>query len=229
MAWLWANLGLVLGLTAEHAALSGIPILIGFAASLPLGWFASRSRIARGILQNVFNVIYTIPALALFIVLPPILGTKILDDLNVVVALSAYAVAMMLRGTIDAFASVSGDVLESATAQGYSPVSRFWTVQVPLAGPVLLANLRVVSVSTVSLLSVGALVGSGGLGYLFTNGFQRYFIDEIVIGIVLVVLLALVFDAILVLVGRVLMPWNRRAAAPRRIPFLKVAIAGRSA
>ncbi len=229
MAWLWANLGLVLGLTAEHAVLSGIPILIGFAASLPLGWLAARSRIARGILQTVFNVIYTIPALALFIVLPPILGTKILDDLNVVVALSAYAIAMMLRGTIDAFSSVSGDVLQSATAQGFSSASRFWTVQLPLAGPVLLANLRVVSVSTVSLLSVGALIGSGGLGYLFTNGFQRYFVDEIVIGIVAVVLLALLFDAILVLVGRVLMPWNRRSAAPRRIPFLKAVVAGRSA
>lgn len=213
MTWLWANLGLVLGLTAEHAVLSGIPILIGFAASLPLGWVASRSRIARGILLTFFNVLYTIPALALFLVVPGILGTKILDPLNVVVALTIYAMAMMLRGAVDAFGSVSGDVLQSATAQGYSSVSRFWRVQVPLAGPVLLANLRVVSVSTVSLLSVAALIGSGGLGTLFTKGYQLYFIDEIVVGIVFTVLLALLFDTILVLVGRVLMPWNRRVLA----------------
>lgn len=229
MVWLWNNLDLVLGLTAEHARLAGIPILIGFAASLPLGWLASRSRVARGILLTVFNVLYTVPALALFVVLPLILGTKVLDQLNVVVALTIYAVAMMLRGTIDAFGSVSPDVLQSATAQGFSPASRFWTVQLPLAGPVLLANLRVVAVSTVSLLSVAALIGSGGLGYLFTNGYQRYFLDEIVVGIVFTVLLALVFDGILVLAGRLLMPWSRRAKAPTRIPFLKAVVPGRSA
>lgn len=221
MAWLWNNLDLVLGLTAEHAKLAGIPILIGFAASLPLGWIATRVAWLRGILLAVFNVLYTIPSLALFVVLPLVLGTQILDDLNVVVALLIYAIAMMLRGAIDAFGNVSGDVLQSATAQGYSAVSRFWRVQLPLAGPVLLANLRVVSVSTVSLLSVAALIGSGGLGYLFTNGFQRYFIDEIVVGIVFTVLLALLFDAILVVAGRLLMPWNRRSAVPARIPFVK--------
>lgn len=219
MIWLWNNLDLVLGLTADHARLSAIPILVGFAVSLPIGWVATRVRWLRGILLTVFNLIYTIPALALFVVLPGLLGTKILDELNVLVALSLYATAMMLRGTVDGFSSVSGDVLQSATAQGYSGASRFWTVQFPLAGPVLLANLRVVSVSTVSLLSVAALIGSGGLGRLFTEGYSRQFIDEIVIGIVFTVLLALLFDLILVALGRVLMPWSRRRAVPARIPF----------
>lgn len=225
MAWLWANLDLVLRLTAEHAVLAGIPVVVGFAASLPLGWLASRSRVARGILLTAFNVVYTIPALALFVVLPGLLGTRILDPLNVVVALTLYAMAMMLRGAVDAFGSVSGDVLASATAQGYSAAGRFWAVQLPLAGPVLLANLRVVSVSTVSLLSVAALVGSGGLGYLFTNGYQRYFLDEIVVGIVFTVLLALVFDALLVLAGRLLLPWARR----RRVGAPRAAVEGRTA
>ena len=225
MAWLWANLELVLGLTADHARLAGIPILIGFAASLPLGWLASRSHLSRGVLLVVFNVLYTIPSIALFVVLPGVLGTRILDPLNVIVALSIYATAMMLRGAIDAFGSVSGDVLQAATAQGFSAVSRFWTVQLPLAGPVLLANLRVVSVSTVSLVSVAALIGSGGLGYLFTHGFNRSFVDEIVVGIVFVVLLALVFDGILVALGRVLMPWNRRVrpAAVRALREVRAA------
>ena len=213
MAWLWNNLDLVLGLTLDHIRLSAIPILVGFAASLPIGWLASRSRFLRAALLTFFNVLYTIPALALFVVLPGLLGTKVLDDINVVIALSIYATAMMLRGTVDGFSSVSGDVLQSATAQGYSGASRFWTVQFPLAGPVLLANLRVVSVSTVSLLSVAALIGSGGLGRLFTEGYNRPFIDEIVIGIVFTVLLALLFDAILVVAGRLLMPWNRRVRA----------------
>jgi osmoprotectant transport system permease protein len=224
MNWLWNNLDLVLGLTLDHIRLSAIPILVGFAASLPIGWLASRSRVLRAILLTVFNVLYTIPALALFVVLPGLLGTKILDDLNVIVALSIYAAAMMLRGTVDAFGSVSADVLQSATAQGFSPASRFWTVQLPLSGPVLLANLRVVAVSTVSLVSVAALVGSGGLGRLFTAGYSRSFIDEIVVGIVFIVLLALVFDAILVVAGRLLMPWSRRMKAPTHIPLVKAGV-----
>jgi osmoprotectant transport system permease protein len=210
MTWLWNNLGLVLGLTADHARLSAIPILVGFAASLPLGWFASRFRPARAIMLTVFGIVFTIPSLALFVALPAILGTKILDDANVIVALSLYAIAMMLRGATDAFGSVSHDVLESATAVGYASGSRFWTVQLPLAGPILLATLRVVSVSTVSLLSVAALIGKGGLGYLFTNGYQRAFPEEIVIGIVFTLLVALVFDLILVTIGRILLPWSRR-------------------
>lgn len=212
MAWLWSNLGLVLELTAEHARLSAIPILIGFAACIPLGWLTSRSGIARGVLLTVFNLIFTIPGLALFVALPAILGTRILDPINVVVALSLYAVAMMLRGATDAFSSVSADVLKSATAIGYSGWRRFWSVQLPLAGPVLLANLRVVSVSTVSLLSVAALIGQGGLGYLFTNGYQRGFPTEIVVGIVFTLLVALVFDLVLTTLGRVALPWARVAA-----------------
>jgi osmoprotectant transport system permease protein len=218
MAWLQNSWGLILGLLAEHAWLSAVPILIGFAASLPLGWIAARLRVARGILLTVFNVIYTIPALALFVVLPPILGTKTIDSINVIVALTLYAMAMMLRGAVDAFGSVSADVLQAATAQGFSSTSRFWTVQLPLAGPVLLANLRVVSVSTVSLVSVAALIGRGGLGYLFTDGYSRQFLFEIGTGIVLTVLLALVFDAILVIAGRLLLPWNRRVTTPTHVP-----------
>jgi len=216
MTWLWNNLGLVLALTAEHARLSAIPILVGFAASIPLGWLASRSRAARALLLTGFGILFTIPSLALFVAMPLVLGTRILDDLNVIVALGVYAVAMMLRGATDAFEAVSRDVLLSATAIGYAPVSRFWTVQLPLAGPILLANLRVVSVSTVSLLSVAALIGKGGLGYLFTNGYQRAFPDEIVIGVVFTLLIALVFDLVLVGLGRVLLPWSRRDPGARR-------------
>lgn len=209
MAWLCNNLGLVLELTVEHIRLSAIPILIGFAAAIPLGWVASRVRWIRGPLLGAFGILFTIPSLALFVLLPPILGTRILDDVNVIVALSVYAVALMLRGTVDAFDNVSPDVLQSATAMGYSSTGRFWRVLFPLAGPVLLANLRVVSVSTVSLLPVAQLIGKGGLGYLFTNGYQRDNSAEIIAGIVFVLLVALLFDLVLVLLGRMLMPWAR--------------------
>jgi osmoprotectant transport system permease protein len=212
MQWLWDNLGLVLGLSLDHARLSAPPIIVGFLACIPLGVLAHRVRTARTILLTLGGVLFTIPSLALFVTLPAILGTQIIDELNVVVALSIYAVAIMVRGAADAFASVPAGVVRSADAVGFSPVSRFWKVELPLAGPVLLANLRVVSVSTVSLLSVAALIGSGGLGYLFVNGYQRVFPEEIMIGIVFTIVIAVVFDQILVALGRFLMPWDRGSA-----------------
>jgi osmoprotectant transport system permease protein len=214
MAWLWDNLDLVLGLAGDHARLSVIPIVVGFIACIPLGWLANQFRSARAILLTAGGILFTIPSLALFVTLPAILGTKILDELNVIVALSIYAVAVMVRGAADAFASVPADVINSSTAVGFSSASRFWRVELPLAGPVLLASLRVVSVSTVSLLSVGSLIGVQSLGYLFVNGYQRAFPDEIVIGIVFTIVVAVVFDTALVVAGRLMMPWT--AAVPSR-------------
>ncbi|MBX3091888.1 MAG: ABC transporter permease subunit [Cryobacterium sp.] len=216
MQWLWDNLDLVVGLSLEHIQLSALPIVIGFIACIPLGWVAHRFRLTRAIQLTLFGILFTIPSLALFVTLPSVLGTKILNPINVVVALAIYAVAIMVRGAADAFDAVPGDVTRSATAVGFSAVSRFWTVEFPLAGPVLLANLRVVSVTTVSLLSVGALVGNGGLGYLFINGYQRDFPTEVMIGIVFTLVIAIVFDQILVGLGRILMPWSRTMASADR-------------
>ena len=220
MVWLWENLDLVLGLTLDHARLSVIPIVVAFIASVPLGWIANRSRVLRVVILFVAGVLFTVPSIALFILLPPILGTRILDEVNIVVALSIYGVALMARGGADAFASVPGTVTYSATAMGYSRWSRFIGVELPLAGPVLLANLRVVAVSTVSLLSVGSLIGVESLGSLFLNGYQRSFPTEIVIGIVFTLLLAVLFDRVLVLLGRLAMPWTRvRAVTSVRMPL----------
>ncbi len=209
MLWLWQNLEQVLGLAADHARLSSLPIVISLVVSIPLGWVASRSRVLRSVLLGATGILFTIPSLALFLSLPVILGTRILDESNVVVALSIYGVAVMVRGAADAFASVPADVVNASTAMGFSRGGRFWSVELPLAGPVLLANLRVVSVSTVSLLSVGSLIGVSSLGYLFLDGYQRTFPTEIIIGIVFTILVALVFDLVIVSAGRRLMPWTR--------------------
>lgn len=216
MVWLWQNLELVLGLTLDHARLSVVPILVSLIVSIPLGWLASRNRFVRFVLLALGGILFTIPSIALFVVLPVILGTRILDEINVVVALAIYGVAVMVRGSADAFGSVSRDVVASSRAIGFSAWGRFWGVELPLAGPVLLASLRVVSVSTVSLLSVGSVIGVTTLGYLFFNGYQRVFPTEIVIGIVFTILVALAFDAVLVLLGRLLMPWTRVIASSRR-------------
>lgn len=209
MTWLWANFGLVWQLTVEHVALSVPPIILGLFISLPFGWLANRYTFSRGLLLTIGGILYAIPSLPLFIMLPAIIGTKILNPVNVVIALTIYAVALMVRTTADALASVEPDVKQSATAVGFSGWGRFWLVELPLAGPVLLAGLRVVSVSTVSLVSIGSLVGVSSLGNLFLDGYYRSFPTEIVIGIVGTVVIALVFDGVLVLCGRLLMPWNR--------------------
>lgn len=209
MEWAWRNRDQVLELFWQHTWLSVVPIVVGFVVAVPIGWYASRHPRLRGTLLGAGSVLYTIPSLALFVTLPGIIGTGFLDPLNVVVALSLYAVALMVRTAADAFESVSPSVLDSATATGFSSRQRGFGVELPLAGPVLLAGVRVVSVSTISLVSVGALIGVTNLGSLFTSGYRRDFLTEIAVGLVGIVVLALAIDALLVLLGRVLMPWSR--------------------
>ncbi len=228
MEWAWRNRDQVLELFWQHTWLSVVPLVVGFLLAVPIGWYASRHPRLRGTLLGAGSVLYTIPSLALFVTLPGIIGTGFLDPLNVVVALSIYAVAIMVRTAADAFASVSPAVLDSATATGYSSRQRGFGVELPLAGPVLLAGIRVVSVSTVSLVSVGALIGVSSLGSLFTNGYRRDFLTEIVVGLVGIVVLALVLDALLVLAGRLLMPWDRQSRRAQG-PFWRRFAGGRVA
>ena len=207
MTWAWDNRSTILDLALTHAWLSALPLTIGFLLALPVGWYASRHPRLRGSLLSVGSVLYSIPSLPLFVILPGIIGTGFLSPANVVIALTIYAAAIMVRSATDAFTSVSPAVLDAATATGYASRQRGVAVELPLAGPVLLAGLRVVSVSTVSLVSVGALIGVSSLGTLFTDGFNRDFTTEIVVGVVGIVVLAIVFDALLVTAGRILMPW----------------------
>lgn len=212
MTWVLGNLELIGELTLKHLWLSIPPIIIGFLISIPLGYLAYRFKLTRGILLTLAGLLYTIPSLALFVILPPLLGISFLSPLNLTIALTIYAVAIMSRSVADALTSVDPAIRQSATAVGFSSWRRFWVVEFPLAGPVILAGLRVAAVSTISLVTVGILIGVESLGYLFTNGSQRRILPEILVGVVLVMVLALVVDYLLVLAGRALMPW-----APRRI------------
>ncbi len=216
MTWVLANLAQIWGLALDHILLSIPPIVGGFLIAVPIGWLAHRYRFSRAVLLTFSGLLYTIPSLALIVAMPTMLGTRILDPLNLMVTLTLYAVALMVRTATDAFDAVSADVAQSATAVGFGAWRRFWQVELPLAGPVLLAGVRVVSTSTVSLVTLGALVGMSGLGYLFTDGYQRNFPTEILTGIVGTVLIAVVFDVLLVLAGRMLLPWARVDAAARR-------------
>ena len=215
MTWIIDNLGLIGSLSVEHVRQSILPIVLGFLFSVPLGWLAFRFRLGRGFILTFTGLLYTIPSLALFVLLPGILGISMLSELNMVVALTLYAIAIMVRSVAEGLQSVEPSVRDAATAVGFGSFRRFWTVEFPLAGPVILAGLRVTAVSTISLATVGVLLGVTNLGYLFTNGFQRRIIPEILAGVVTVVLIALLVDLLLMLAGRALMPWHRRVAKTR--------------
>jgi osmoprotectant transport system permease protein len=209
MTWVVNNAGLIAELTLEHIWLSLIPIVAGAVLSIPIGWLAHRNPRLRGTVLGSVGVLYTIPSLALFVLLPPLLGLPILSAANVIIALVIYAVAIMVRSVSDAFASIDPATLRAATALGYGPWQRFFQVELPLAGPVLFAGLRVVAVSTVSLVTVGVLVGIHSLGYLFTDGFQRRIHEEVLAGIVMTLIVAALFDLLILALNRLLLPWVR--------------------
>ncbi|MGW8482517.1 ABC transporter permease [Microbacterium sp. NPDC055903] len=209
MNWVLDNLDRIAALTGVHLQQSIVPIVLGFAISVPLGWIAWRYRLVKGPIIVLTGLLYTIPSLALLILLPTVFGYSAISPQNLVIALTIYAVAILVRSVADGLDSVDESVRQAATAVGYGAARRFWTVELPLAGPVILAGLRVAAVSTISLATVGILIGVQNLGYLFTDGLDRRIIAEVLAGVVAVVLIALVIDALLLLAGRALMPWTR--------------------
>ncbi|GAB3277461.1 ABC transporter permease [Parasphingorhabdus pacifica] len=204
-----SNRELVVEQLGEHLYLALVPLVLGVALALPLGWLARQATWLRGLLGGAANILYTIPSLALFVILPGILGTPLLSPINVVIALTAYTAALLLRPVAEALDSVPAHIIAAATAMGYRRPRRFLAVELPLAAPALAAAVRVASVSNISLVSVGALIGIGGLGRLFTDGFQRDYVPQIVLGIVLTLLLALLVDLLLVALWRSVTPWAR--------------------
>lgn len=207
------DLDQVLDLAASHAFLAGVPLLLGLLISLPLGWLALRRRWLYPPVIAGTGLLYTIPSLALFVLLPGIIGTQILDPLNVIVAMTLYTIALLTRTVADGLGSVPDHVRQAATAMGYGPVRRFFVVDLPLAVPVISAGLRVAAVSNVSMVSVAALIGVSQLGMLFTDGFSRSAMGPIVVGVIACVLLAILFDLLILLATRVLTPWLRAVRA----------------
>lgn len=213
MRWALNHVPTLLDVSGQHLRFALIPVLLGLVISVPLGWAANRWPAARAVLVPVAGLLYTIPSLALFVVMPVLLGTQVLDPINVQAALTVYTVALLVRSVADALAAVPGHVTAAATAMGFRPLRRFAVVELPLAVPVLVSGLRVSTVTNISLVSVGSLIGVGGLGQFIVEGFQRDNTPEIVTAVVLIIVLALVFDGLLVLLGRLLTPWQRASRA----------------
>ena len=213
-AWIQRNLAMIGNLLVDHIILSVLPVLIALVISLPLGFLVFKTKRVANVILAFLGVIYSIPSLALFVMMPLILGTKILNPVNIVVALAIYSIALLVRSVVDGLRSVPASVKQSATAVGYGWLRRLFRVELPLAMPVIYAGLRVVTVSSIALVSVAVLIGSGALGKLFDLGFGSFFYTPIIVGLVLMLALALVADATILLIQRGTLPWfgKRRTA-----------------
>ncbi len=201
----------ILGLLWAHTYLSVLPVVIGLVIALPLGWVANRYRWTYPPLIGISSLLYTIPSLVLFVSLPGILGTKILDVVNIIVALTIYAVALLVRVVADGLTSVPVDTRQAALAMGYRKAGQLFRIELPLAIPVIAAGVRVATVSNVSLVAVSTLVGTQQLGTLVDAGLSATVdrFSPILISIILTVALALTLDALILLATRLLTPWRR--------------------
>ena len=209
MTWVSSNLDQLLALALNHVALALPAIIVAVVVAVPIGLLASRKpKIGRPLLSAA-TVLYAVPALPMLIVIPLIFGTPLRSNATMVIALSVYGVALLVRTAEDAFTSVDPEVRDAAIAMGESPRSVFWRVDLPLSLPVLISGIRVVAVSTIALVTIGALIGVSGLGTLLTDGFQRGIMAEVVTGVVATMLLAVIVDGLILILGRLLTPWRR--------------------
>jgi osmoprotectant transport system permease protein len=205
-SWIPQHTGQIGQLTLASIYLGLVPSLIGLAISLPLGIVCVRWGWLYPPVLSVTSVLYALPSLTLFVVLIPYTG---LTDATVIIVLTLFSLCVIVPNVVDGLRSVPEPVRQSATAMGFGPLRRLLRVELPLAIPVVLAGLRIAIVSSISLASVGQLIGVSSLGYLFVDGYQRDFPTEIIAGIVCMVALAVACDLVLVVVRRVLTPWMR--------------------
>lgn len=207
--WVWDHRSYFWSLSQTHLYIALVAVVIGLAVSIPLGVLTARLPRLYGPVLTVTTILYAFPSLAVFAFLFGLTG---LTDWTVILPLATYALAILVRSTVDGLNGVPDEVRIAATAMGYRPVRRLLFVELPSAIPVIAAGLRVATVSSISLVTVGALIGTGGLGQLFTAGLNANFPTEIYCGIVIVAFWALVFDGLIILAARYLTPWSRRAS-----------------
>ncbi|TCJ99763.1 ABC transporter permease [Nocardia alba] len=216
MRYLIDNFAEVMAMTRTHLVLAMVPLLLGLLLAVPIGALVRGTRWARRLAITLSSVAYTIPSLALFVIIPPLLGISMIDPLNVIIALTVYSTALLVIAVPMALDTVPAEVISAADAIGFGGLRRTVTVDMPLALPVFTASLRVVVVTNIAMVSVGALIGVGGLGKLFTQGYQRDYPDQIVAGIIVTLVLALIFDRLVFLLGALATPWTRAHASGTR-------------
>jgi osmoprotectant transport system permease protein len=192
----------------QHLWITVVSVLLGLALAVPLALLARRNPTIESMVVGGTTIIYTIPSLALFSLLLPITG---LSPTPVIIGLALYSLTVLVRNVLTGLRAVPADVVESARGVGYSDSRLLTRVELPLALPVIMAGLRVATVSTVALVTVGSIVSYGGLGNLMLQAVNTQFKAQILAASVLVVLLAVSLDLVLVVVQRLLTPWARHA------------------
>jgi osmoprotectant transport system permease protein len=201
------NWDTILRYLGEHVRLTVAAVVLGALIALPLALLAQRSRFLAGSVLGLSTVIYTVPSLAMFAFIFPFTG---LSATTVLIGLTAYSLVILVRNFLVGLQGVPADVREAARGMGYGPLRLLWQIDLPLGLPAFIAGLRIATVSTVALTTVGVLVGHGGLGQLIIGGFNaNFYRAEIVTGAVGCVLLALVADVLLAGTERLLTPWTR--------------------
>lgn len=205
-SWIAGNTDVILDKLVQHVQLTGLALLFGLCIAFPLALAAIRWPRLHGPALGTTGVAFTIPSLALFILLIPFTGLSIWTSL---IGLTIYTLLILFRNTVEGFKGVPRDVVEAARAMGYTPARQLFTVELPVALPVIMAGIRIATVTTIGLVTVTALIGQGGLGQLFITGFTLHFATPLVVGFVLSVLLAVSADLALVGLLRVLTPWRR--------------------
>jgi osmoprotectant transport system permease protein len=209
--WIWNNLDELARRVGEHLLVTVIAVAVGFAISFALALLVRRYPRLYPPVIGVAGTLYAIPSLALFALLIPITGLSLL---TAEIALVSYTLVILVRNIVTALDGVSPDVVEAATAMGYTRTQRLWRVELPIALPIIVAGVRIATVTTIGLVTVATLIGMGGLGYLIVNvGIQRFFPTATLTGVVAVVALSVLADALLLLVQRRLTPWAQAKAA----------------
>ena len=208
--WLGRNTDDIWSRFVEHAWLTAAAIAIGLLIAVPLALLTRRVRVLHQPALQVTGVLFTIPSLALFAFLVTVTG---LSTTTALIPLVLYTLLILYRNVVLGLDGVPSDVVESAEAMGYRRQRRLWTIEVPLALPVIVAGIRVATVTTIGLVTVTALIGRGGLGQVFLEGFRRDNLTATAVGVLLSVAFAVVADLALLAVQRLLTPWARTRAA----------------
>ncbi len=209
--WVLGHLDQVGDRIVQHLQLTVLPLVFGILISLVLAVWAVRQPRAYAPITAVAGLLYTIPSLAAFAALRPIFGLSLMTAL---IPLTTYTILILFRSFAAGFTSVPADILEAAEGMGYTRRQRLFRVELPLAVPLIIAGIRLASVTTIGLATIAAVLGDafGGLGQLITEGIQFLFPTKYLLGAVLSVLLAFAADSLFVQVERVVTPWARARA-----------------
>lgn len=211
--WVGDHLDEIRARLSEHISLTVLAVAYGLLIAFPLALLAVRWRRLYPPIIGVTGVLYTIPSLALFVILIPWTG---LSRTTALVPLVAYTLLILIRNIVAGLRAVPPEVQEAAEGMGYRPVRRLFVVDLPLALPAIFAGVRIATVTTIGLITITALIGQGGLGQFMIDGFQRDFRTPLTVGVVLSVVLAVAADLVLVGAQWLLSPWVRKGGRGSR-------------